>query len=729
LRSRFRATAFYLGTVITDAAGSGVGAAKLPDNLTTFRVMAVAVTAGDRYGSGESEFLVTRPLIARPALPRFVRQNDRFTAGVVVNHRLGGTPTVEVEASVQDITQVGPSKRSATLEPGRGTEVRFAFEGQPSDSAIFRFDVRGEGEADAVRLAVPVKPFYHPRAHTVAGVLNDSAVIQFDLPADLDAERSTITLTMGTSPLAAMRGAFQRHRVYPYYCTEQITSATLPLIALLRSERRFPDLDLVPENAMAQIELGLATIDRRQRPDGGIGFWSATGWTSPWLTAYAGKVLLAARTVGLTVDDSTVAGITGYLQNFLRKRIQTAMFVARWREDPLVDLADRVAAAEFLRAAGHPDVATENTLLRLAAQLAWEDRVKLAVMLEDRGERVESRRLLDAAWSDVRIEGSRAVLPGAVNREFYFHSRTRPMANLLTATMHVNPEHTGVGPLVNALIDRGRSQPYTFWNTQDYAFTILALAAFESRQRVAASRAIRVRTRDGTETFGASGPDDAGAAGARPYVAEWRESLAGKLVDAPDGAKRLPLSLEASSRGPPAYFYATVAEVPATPQVRPDQEGIGVERWFEDYETGEPITRVEEGQLVRTRLRLTVPTTRYFVVLDDPLPAGFEAVDISLRTVRGIPGAETEREAVSDPDVFGFYGPGWSPFDHREMRDDRVVFYATVLWRGSYTASYVSRATTPGQFILPPSHAEEMYNPAVHGRGSGGTFTVTEGNR
>src|SRR6185503_17941672 len=98
LRSRFTATAFYLGSIQTDSSGFATASAKLPDNLTTFRVMAVAVTAGDRYGSGESPLLVTRALLARPALPRFVRPGDEFNAGVVVNQRAGGTPSVTVRA-------------------------------------------------------------------------------------------------------------------------------------------------------------------------------------------------------------------------------------------------------------------------------------------------------------------------------------------------------------------------------------------------------------------------------------------------------------------------------------------------------------------------------------------------------------------------------------------------------------------------------------------------------
>jgi uncharacterized protein YfaS (alpha-2-macroglobulin family) len=75
---------------------------------------------------------------------------------------------------------------------------------------------------------------------------------------------------------------------------------------------------------------------------------------------------------------------------------------------------------------------------------------------------------------------------------------------------------------------------------------------------------------------------------------------------------------------------------------------------------------------------------------------------------------------------YGSWDAGfWSPFDHKELRDDRVVYSASVLWPGTYTVSYLARATTPGSFILPPARSEEMYNPGVNGRTGGGTFTVT----
>ena len=107
LRSRFQTTAFFLGSVVTDAQGNATATAKLPDNLTTFRVMAVAVTAGDRYGNGQSSMLVTRPLLARQALPRFVRPGDAFTAGAVVNRRDGAAGSVTVRAAATGVSLRG----------------------------------------------------------------------------------------------------------------------------------------------------------------------------------------------------------------------------------------------------------------------------------------------------------------------------------------------------------------------------------------------------------------------------------------------------------------------------------------------------------------------------------------------------------------------------------------------------------------------------------------------
>jgi alpha-2-macroglobulin len=720
LRSRFKTTAFFLGSVVTDSTGEAVAAAALPDNLTTFRVMAVAVTDGDRYGSGESPMLVTRPLVARAALPRFVRPGDDLMAGATVNRRDGAAREVRVTAAASGIRREGPAARTVTLEAGRGSDVRFRFRAQPGDSAAFTFTARSGSDADAVRVAVPVKPDHHPRAHTIAGVLRDTATVEFMLPADIDPERSRLTLTVGSSPLAILRGAHAAMRVYPYDCTEQLISGSTTLMALLAA----PGALSAPAQATARADLARAVqaLLRRQRTDGGIGYWSPADWTTPWLSAYAGMVLLDARALGVPVDSAPLARLEEYLRATMRgERGVGATPVARWYESRWTRLADQLASADFLSRLGRPDQAAENELLRMAPQLAREDRIRLATVLLRRGATGPARTLLGQGWDAVRVEGQRAVLTDSGGTH-YFRSTMREIARLLMATLMLEPSHVLVGPMVETLASQGRAARY-MWNTQDRAFAVQALAAFEARQREAPPRAVRVRS--GRRTLAAS------ATGTETSVA-----LTGLLGDARDETRVLRLDLDAapgSTGQAPAFYHLTVSEVPLAPPVRPAEQGIRVERWYERFSDGTPVTSVMEGELVRVRLRVTVSAERQFVVLDDALPGGLEAIDLSLRTATtlagpgaGVSAEQPEQESTEPQWGYGRWDSGWwTPWDHREIRDDRVVYSAALLWPGTYNATYVARATTPGTFVRPPAHAEEMYNPGVNGRSDGGMFTVT----
>jgi len=721
LRSRFQTTAFFLGSVVTDSAGRAVAAAKLPDNLTTFRVMAVAVTAGDRYGSGESPLLVTRPLLARPALPRFVREDDRFNAGVVVNQRLGGTPRVLVEARGNGVTLVDSAAKTVTLAAGRGREVRFGFRGVPGDSATYRFKVSSGTEADAVETRVPIRPAFHPRAFTAAGVLADTANVEFVFPEALDPARSRVELSFGTSTLAIVRGYRHDLEIYPYYCTEQIASVALPLIALYQAEKQLGGAPVLRGDPRRQIEDAVTVLSRRQRDDGAIGLWSNRDWSNAWLSAHAGRALLAARTAGIVVSDSVLGRLADYLTRYLRSEPTVFIPVAYWYDDPHVRLSDRMAAADFLSRLGRPDVATENALLGLSAQLAWEDRVLLAEIVARRRQLDDARALLEPAWRQVKIEGRRATLPDEANRRFYFYSSVRGAARLLSATLAVEPSHPLVGPLVETVVQRGRGAAQEWWNTQDYSAAVQALLAYERRRRQAGPRPVRL-VQAGRTLLQAT---------ARGSFADTSLALTGLLETRPDGKQGLRLGLEAGAAGEPVFFYLTVREVPRAKPVTPFDQGIRVERWYERYDTGTPVTSAVEGDLVRVRLRITVPAQRSFLVVDDALPAGLEAVDLSLRTQGALPPSDQPVEGEQEEEqphgwLYGYWEYGWwSPFDYRELRDDRVVYVATTLWPGTYTATYVARATTPGVFIRPPAHAEEMYNPAVNGRSDGGVFTVT----
>ena len=52
----------------------------------------------------------------------------------------------------------------------------------------------------------------------------------YALPEGIDPARSRLSVNIGVSPLPMIRGMAQRLHVYPYYCSEQVVSAAMPLI-------------------------------------------------------------------------------------------------------------------------------------------------------------------------------------------------------------------------------------------------------------------------------------------------------------------------------------------------------------------------------------------------------------------------------------------------------------------------------------------------------------------
>jgi len=75
---------------------------------------------------------------------------------------------------------------------------------------------------------------------------------------------------------------------------------------------------------------------------------------------------------------------------------------------------------------------------------------------------------------------------------------------------------------------------------------------------------------------------------------------------------------------------------------------------------------------------------------------------------------------------YRWYGWGWWWFSHTEMRDEKVVLFANYLPRGTYEYTYLMRASVPGEFLVIPTLAYQMYFPEVFGRSDGGKFIVTQ---
>jgi alpha-2-macroglobulin len=88
---------------------------------------------------------------------------------------------------------------------------------------------------------------------------------------------------------------------------------------------------------------------------------------------------------------------------------------------------------------------------------------------------------------------------------------------------------------------------------------------------------------------------------------------------------------------------------------------------------------------------------------------GLEPLIKALAVTGEIPKDEKEK-----PSRYWWWNRPW--YEHQNLRDERVEAFTSLLWEGVYNYAYVARATTPGNFIVPPAKAEEMYQPETFGR-------------
>ena len=88
-----------------------------PDNLTAYRLMAVAADGGERFGSGDQRVTVRKPLQLLGAMPRFFNVGDKARGGVLVVNNTGQPGAAIVDATVTGARLHKAARRRARSPP------------------------------------------------------------------------------------------------------------------------------------------------------------------------------------------------------------------------------------------------------------------------------------------------------------------------------------------------------------------------------------------------------------------------------------------------------------------------------------------------------------------------------------------------------------------------------------------------------------------------------------
>lgn len=715
VRQDFPDTVYWNPAVRTDAQGRAQVQAKLADNLTTWRMRAVAVTQETQVGAARADIVTTKELLIRPVTPRFFVIGDRAQLAAIVHNNTDRdiAALVKLEAAGVEVSNV---EQQITVAAHGIAKVTWDVVVQPVSEVDLVFSVSGGGLADAARPVFGVLPVYHystPEVVATAGQVEGSEqrVEVVQLPDNLDATLGDLTLKLEPSLAAGMRDALTYVKTYPYDCIEQTVSRFLPNVIMYRALNR---LGIRNEELEAElpkmVSTGLQRIYALQHYDGGWGWW-VSDESNPYISAYVLFGLNEARRAGFAVDEDTMGRAASYLEKALQVRVDAAQtYPANARAYMIYVLAEYYADRE-----GMGDLGRAITLYEQRDTLDHYGKAYLAMALRLMASSEQTRP--KALLSDLTTAAIRSATGAHWEEKAVDHwamnTDVRSTAIVLQALLRLQPDQPLIPNVVRWLMAARREGRWA--TTQETALAVMALTDYMASTGELAADYTYLAALNG-ELW------DQGKVTAE-NVAEPRTLRVAVSALLREIGNQVWLQREAATgqTGEGRLYYSLYLRyyLPAD-QVKALNRGVILSRQYTLLDDpAQPLDQVKVGDIIQVKLTIIAPNTLHYLVVEDPLPAGCEAIDTSLKTTSAVyQGPEVK--AVSEKGRL----PYWWYFRHSELRDEKVALFATLLPAGTYEYTYLMRASIPGQFLAMPSYGYEMYFPEVFGRSDGARLVI-----
>ena len=294
IRRNFPDTAYWNPSVVTGDDGTAKVTLKLPDNLTTWRMTARGLTADTRVGQATNDLVATKPLLVRPALPRFLTAGDKLAIQAVVQNNTANAidATVALEIVAQD-AQAGASpllklsadaKQSIQVPANSTAVVRWPADVAGAGQALLRFNRRWRRAARQCRADAADPALHHAwkrspapaRCRTRLWRRIGSRTAQTPQPPT-PRPNGELNLELTPSLAAGVDSTLGYLEHYPYFCSEQTVSRFLPNAV---TYRLFKQLGMDDPQLKASLETnltaGLQRLYALQHLDGGWGWWRTT---------------------------------------------------------------------------------------------------------------------------------------------------------------------------------------------------------------------------------------------------------------------------------------------------------------------------------------------------------------------------------------------------------------------------------------------------------------------
>jgi hypothetical protein len=705
VRSNFNPLAAFAPAVTTDAAGKASVSFKMPDNLTRYRVVAIAVAGEHQFGKGESAVTARLPLMVRPSPPRFLNFGDKFQLPVVVQNQTDAAMTVRVAVRASNAVLYDGAGREVTVPPNDRVEVQFPAGAELAGTARFQIVGVAGNASDAANISLPVWTPATTEAFATYGTIDDGTIKQpIALPGKVVTEFGGLEVSTTSTNLASLTDALLYLVHYPFECAEQRSSRINAIAALRDVLTAFHTADMPSQAEMeASVAADVEHLSQMQNSDGGFAYWDRGYPSEPYLSVYVTEALARAKLKGFTVPPQMLANAQGFL-----KTIDSHIPAFYGEEERLAIDAYALVARKHL---GDLDIATGKAILKRAGgvdKVSMEtDGWLLSVFAGSPLVADERAAIIKYATNHVsETAGAANFTTGYGDGKYLLLASDRRVDGvMLDALIEEQPANDLIPKIVTGLLAHRTAGRWM--DTQENAFVLIALDRyFNTYEKVTPNFTARVWL----------GDDYAGDHAFHGHTTEISTIDVPMAAVASHDHKDLTIQKDGVGR---LYYRIGMTYAPADLKLAAADYGFVVERKYEGVDDPADVTRTPDGTWhfkagarVRVRITMVNDNRRYQVALVDPMPAGFEATNPALATTGPIP--QDPKEQASRGDYWWWYGP-W--YDHQNMRDERVEAFSQQLWEGVHEYVYVARATTPGNFVVPPPKAEEMYMPETFGRG------------
>lgn len=741
LRKNFVTTPLWIASATSDAQGKVSATFTAPDNLTRYRIMAVAAAGADNFGSGESAVKINKPLMIEPVVPRFARLGDEVLVKAVVHNTTINSGEVEIELKLDDkasfIEEVRPyvpvslalaksadpksQKRTLMLKAGATTSTVFPVKFSKLGSAKWKWTARTtkwtegapaltDGTESNFDVNHPMPELREVRYVRLDAKTPIDNLLKDVSPQILEGDGS-VEISVSQSRLSEVRDALGYVLHYPYGCVEQTSSATIPWLALGGFNDLFPE-QLAKDKSKAAIQSGVNRLLQMTTDDGGLAYWPGGQESSPWGTAYGGYALLKARDAGVSVPPDAITAMLDYLSKSLRNLDD--------ERDPYV-LTHAAMALYTLAKGGKPEAAYENLLYGKREQLPEVAKLwlSLAMLIHNAPEAqvkellgwrpkpvVEVKKAVPAATAKSGAKGkgktdssakskakSAAVAkaspkPAPAPRPVWTHWWGNQLNKALRLICYV---HLGLKEDADSLatsILQARNGRGEWGNTITNAWTLTSLAAYE--------RSIKTTAEPLT------------------LAAKWDEQNLPLNLQTPNAAAKANFVLNSKLSGKPLTVtipegrtaFARIEAKAWTPMKQFDGQnaGYGITRTYSKLLADgsvQPAKDLRVGNMVLVDLEVQISGGDRYIAINDALPAVFEAVNPEFETQGG-----NHSDNASEP---------WF-CDHREIRADRALFFTDYAPdKGRFSLTYLARVIAEGDTTAPPARVEAMYQPDKFG--------------